>query len=146
MDDTHAPHGNAVTALEWDSQQYRPPEPEPDPDDDGVDDSEDAWGTETEPTIDPRGRTRLIPPSFRHADSKPEPGYEPSKGDMPPRKLRTVTGPGAIRIGRLIVRDAGGGWLMVTLLTPCRDCESELLPPAEAKTFTKWISGGGRLN
>jgi hypothetical protein len=68
--------------LARDARQYRAPEPEPDPDDGP--DTEDAWGFETEPSIDPRGRTRLIPPKIRHRDEWPEPGYEPSKGDLPP--------------------------------------------------------------
>lgn len=145
MDDTRVLHGNAVTTLQRDTLRYRPPEPEPDLDE-AASDTEDAWGLDREPIIDPRGRTRLIPPKIRHQDERPEPGYEPSKGEMSPRSLRISTTPTRLQIGRLVVRDAGKGWLMVTLLVPNREEEAELLPPAEALTFTKWISGAGRLN
>lgn len=143
MDDTRAPHGNAATTLEWDAQQYRPPEPEPDPDD-GAGDTEDAdnadgWGRDFDPPFDPRRRTRLISPRARRQDEWPEPGCRP-ENDMPPRRLTVSVGPEAMRVGRLVCRDCGGGWLKLEMLTPDRDCESELLPPAEAKVFREWLS------
>lgn len=134
--------------LARDARQYRAPEPEPDPDD-GPDtedaDNADGWGRDFDPPFDPRRRTRLISPRVRRQDEWPEPGYRPTE-DMPPRRLTVSVGPEAMRVGRLVVRDAGQGWLMVTLLVPNREAEAELLPPAEAKAFKKWLSGAGRAN
>lgn len=134
--------------LARDARQYRAPEPEPDPDD-GPDtedaDNADGWGRDFDPPFDPRRRTRLISPRVRRQDEWPEPGYRPTE-DMPPRRLTVSVGPEAMRVGRLVCRDCGGGWLKLEMLTPDRDCESELLPPEEAQAFKKWLSGAGSTN
>jgi len=52
-------------------------------------------------------------------------------------------GPVHFKIGRLAVLHCGSGWLKVTIHHKPYDCESELLPPEEAKSFVEWIAGAG---
>jgi hypothetical protein len=85
------------------------------------------------------GHIRLTPRRKLRQD-EPLP-YDLAEDEMPPRKLRTTSGLTWLQVGRLIVWNAGGGWLKVALLTADPDeTEAELLPPKEAGAFVKWLS------